>query len=215
MVPVASIRYFRFIPGQKPTANPAERIAVGKEEQGSGRMTFFCSIGIKEERRSKADFAPTWKARTVSRLQFSGLHPNPNRSPAKRVRFGKEEQRNERALTFEKSRSKRYAACSDVVPVAGLEPARHRWQWILSPPRLPIPTHRLSPLTIPQFPWKFKRFFHRRFDTYFVTSSRSPSSVRRAVSPECSVPSSSCSATASSSFSWRHRRRGRAPYLGS
>ena len=76
-------------------------------------MTFFCSAGIKE-RRSKADFAPTWKVRTVSRLQFSGLHPNPNRSPAKRVRFGKEEQRNERALTFEKSRSKRYAACSDV-----------------------------------------------------------------------------------------------------
>ena len=35
-------------------------------------------------------------------------------SPAKRVRFGKEEQRNERALTFEKSRSKRYGACSDV-----------------------------------------------------------------------------------------------------
>ena len=33
---------------------------AGKEEQGSGRMTFFCSIGIKE-RRSKADFAPTWK----------------------------------------------------------------------------------------------------------------------------------------------------------
>ena len=29
-----------------------------------------------------------------------------------------------------------------LVPVAGLEPARHRWQWILSPPRLPIPTHR-------------------------------------------------------------------------
>ena len=31
---------------------------------------------------------------------------------------------------------------SELVPVAGLEPARHRWQWILSPPRLPIPTHR-------------------------------------------------------------------------
>ena len=31
-----------------------------------------------------------------------------------------------------------------MVPVAGLEPARHRWQWILSPPRLPIPTHRRS-----------------------------------------------------------------------
>ena len=25
--------YFRFVPGQKPTANPAKRIAVGKEEQ--------------------------------------------------------------------------------------------------------------------------------------------------------------------------------------
>ena len=33
---------------------------------------------------------------------------------AKRLRFGEEEQRNECALTFEKSRSKRYAACSDV-----------------------------------------------------------------------------------------------------
>ena len=30
----------------------------------------------------------------------------------------------------------------DMVPVAGLEPARCRQQWILSPPRLPIPTHR-------------------------------------------------------------------------
>ncbi len=29
-----------------------------------------------------------------------------------------------------------------MVPVAGLEPARCRQQWILSPPRLPIPTHR-------------------------------------------------------------------------
>ena len=64
----------------KPTANPAQhpqgarrirkaakpptaalRIRFGKEEQGSGRMTFFCSVGIKE-RRSKADFAPTWRS---------------------------------------------------------------------------------------------------------------------------------------------------------
>lgn len=29
-----------------------------------------------------------------------------------------------------------------VVPVVGLEPTRHRWQRILSPPRLPIPAHR-------------------------------------------------------------------------
>ena len=36
----------------------------------------------------------------------------------------KEEQRRERALTFEKSRSKRYEACSDVVREMGLEPTR-------------------------------------------------------------------------------------------
>ena len=29
-----------------------------------------------------------------------------------------------------------------VVPVAGLEPARYRYRWILSPLRLPIPSHR-------------------------------------------------------------------------
>ena len=48
------------------------------------------------------------------KMQSSGPCLNPNRSPAKRVRFGEEEQQNERALTFEKSRSKRYDACSDV-----------------------------------------------------------------------------------------------------
>ena len=29
-----------------------------------------------------------------------------------------------------------------MVPVAGLEPARYRYRWILSPLRLPIPSHR-------------------------------------------------------------------------
>ena len=49
-------------------------------------------------------------------------NPNPNRSyhqtraQRKRVAAEKEEQRRECALTFEKSRSKRYKACSDVVP---------------------------------------------------------------------------------------------------
>ena len=42
---------------------------------------------------------------------------------ARRVAVGKEEQRRERALTFKKSRSKRYTACSDVVRVTGFEPA--------------------------------------------------------------------------------------------
>ena len=41
------------------------------------------------------------------KMLLSGLQPKPNRSPVQRVRFGEEEQQNERALTFEKSRSKR------------------------------------------------------------------------------------------------------------
>ena len=31
---------------------------------------------------------------------------------------------------------------SNLVPVAGVEPARYRYHWILSPARLPIPSHR-------------------------------------------------------------------------
>ena len=54
------------------------------------------------------------KYRNSIDARLSGLHLKPNRSPAQRVRFGKEEQQNERTLTFEKSRSKRYTACSDV-----------------------------------------------------------------------------------------------------
>ena len=40
----------------------------------------------------------------------------------------KEEQRNERTLTFKKSRSKRYEACSDVEQVTGIEPACSAWE---------------------------------------------------------------------------------------
>ena len=69
---------------------------------------------------------------------------------ARRVAVGKEEQRRERALTFEKSRSKRYIACSDVVPVVGLEPTRYRYQRILSPSRLPFHHYGISTeLSIP------------------------------------------------------------------
>ena len=35
-----------------------------------------------------------------------------------------------------------------MVPVAGLEPARCRQRWILSPLRLPIPSHRQINLTL-------------------------------------------------------------------
>ena len=44
----------------------------------------------------------------------------PDRSPAQRVRSGKEEQRSERTGGAKKRRRKRYGACDDVVRVAGL-----------------------------------------------------------------------------------------------
>ena len=75
-------------------------------------------------------------------------NPYPNRSPhqtraqRRRVAAEKEEQRRECALTFEKSQSKRYKACSDVVPVTGIEPVRCCHRGILSPLRLPVPPHR-------------------------------------------------------------------------
>ena len=78
---------------------------------------------------------PAWSKCPVSMLRPSGPHPKPNRSPAQqpptaaqRVRFGEEEQQNERALTYKISRSKRYDACSDVEQVKGIEPSYSAWE---------------------------------------------------------------------------------------
>ena len=70
------------VPKKKPNRSPAERVRFGKDcarrrvsgrnrraaaalgaemEQGSGRMAFIFAKS-KKERRSKADFAPTWCA---------------------------------------------------------------------------------------------------------------------------------------------------------
>ena len=74
-------------------------------------MAYFEAAGIKIS-RSKADFAIQQKNQTGAQRQ--------------RVRFGVETQRRARTLTFEKSRSKRYKACSDVAPQVGLEPTTLR-----------------------------------------------------------------------------------------
>ena len=47
---------------------------------------------------------------------------NQTATPRKRLRFGEEEQQNERALIDKISRSKRYDACSDVAQKGGFEP---------------------------------------------------------------------------------------------
>ena len=41
-----------------------------------------------------------------------------------------------------KNKPEQRGLCSDVVPEAGVEPARYRYHWILSPARLPIPSFR-------------------------------------------------------------------------
>ncbi len=50
----------------------------------------------------------------------------------------------------------------DLVPVAGVEPARCRHRGILSPVRLPIPSHRRASIIINAGVGKSKNFFLRR-----------------------------------------------------
>ena len=95
-----------------------------------------------------------------SLVQLSNSNPNRShhqtRAQRKRVAAEKEEQRSECALTFEKSRSKRYKACSDVVPVTGLEPVRCRQRRILSPLRLPFHHTGAVPIQYSTFLWKMQ-----------------------------------------------------------
>ena len=55
--------------------------------------------------------------------------------------------------------------CPVMVPMAGVEPARYCYQRILSPSRLPIPSHRPVQVTLYKKPSRFARTkFHRRLD---------------------------------------------------
>ena len=66
--------------GQKPNRSPAKRVRFGKEEQGSGRMTFFVSIEIKNVeakrtllRRGAADGTRTRTPRGHKHLKLASL----------------------------------------------------------------------------------------------------------------------------------------------
>ena len=94
-------------------------------------------------------------------MTFIAPQQKPNRSPARRLRFGEEEQRNERTLTFHakhKSRSKRCEACSDVSSSSRLRrPVRRLCACAyLRFPRAPMGARRvpLSPgAAFPYFPY--------------------------------------------------------------
>ena len=87
---------------------------------------------------------PEWGAFLLVQLSISNppLSHHQTRAQHKRVTAEKEAQRRECALTFEKSWSKRYRACSDVVRVTGLE------EIIVLPPssRRQTDAHRASAL---------------------------------------------------------------------
>ena len=72
--------------------------------------------------------------------------PRIQRSESRSERRGKgaARERADDVLLFHKKKrtSEQSGLCSDVVPVVGLEPTRYRYQRILSPSRLPIPSHR-------------------------------------------------------------------------
>ena len=55
---------------------------------------------------------------------------------------------------------------SFLVPVAGVEPARCHHQWILSPPRLPIPTHRRLQRSLYN---RIQDLFKEKFDIWLCT----------------------------------------------
>ena len=58
-----------------------------------------------------------------------------------------------------------------MVPVAGLEPARYRYRWILSPLRLPIPSHRHKLLNHSITTILFLQLIQQLFTNYFAASA--------------------------------------------
>src|SRR5699024_9158577 len=72
------------------------------DRSGCGMSHRFALIEIKKVGASDMALAPTCVLFSEKMQQLAGLGQKPNRSPAQRVRFGEEEQQNERALTFEK-----------------------------------------------------------------------------------------------------------------
>ena len=97
---------------KNPNRSPAQRVRFGKEEQRHERALTY-KISRSKRYRRLLRYSAGGDTESIRQKK----EKNPNRSPAQRVRFGKEEQRHERALTYKISRSKRYRACSDVVRV--------------------------------------------------------------------------------------------------
>ena len=125
IMPALHIRAVPVSRRRQPTSTSPDRF--GEKRQVSGRTASF-SPSIKR-RRSKADFSPTWEALTE---RYPCAFRNPNRNPTPAVAVWKGGARERADDVFfcrrHKKTSEQSGLCSDVVPVAGLEPA-----WITPP----------------------------------------------------------------------------------
>ena len=73
--------------------------------------------------------------RVAGALHIRAKVPYGHRTPKLRFGFSAAHRRHKKKTT-------KTVVLFFMVPVAGLEPARYRYRWILSPLRLPIPSHR-------------------------------------------------------------------------
>ena len=121
-----------------PSRNSAQRLRLGSEEQQNERtMSFVMKLHAPWAHH---DNRQKYAAHEVSRMWAV---PGPRAEiPRRAVRDGTWRYLLCFCIANEKARRKRYDACDELVPVTGLEPVRCRQRWILSPLRLPIPSHR-------------------------------------------------------------------------
>ena len=108
--------------------SPAQWVRFGKESDGVGSVLVL-DAAFKSARESSE--AHRVQSRSANQRSVCGTKARSSRMSARWV-----------VLWNKKARRKRYVAYDELVPVVGLEPTRYRYQRILSPSRLPIPSHR-------------------------------------------------------------------------
>lgn len=102
-----------------------------------------------------------------TKTKQSGLCSDVENQVIKDANYKREHQ----AARKKRVRTRTASRLSLMVPLAGLEPARYRYQWILSPPRLPIPSQRRIPFRhVP--PNSKSIFLIRRFVLYIIRPAK-------------------------------------------
>ena len=110
---------------------PTEKSSIGRKKEGSrGYAASFLYGRVVQKRCSPSTGGKTRTPREAGAAGRVGRRRRPGAQAKKK--------QTQQAPAF----SEPCGGISDVVPVAGVEPARCRQRWILSPLRLPIPSYR-------------------------------------------------------------------------